>query len=485
MTPSGQTEPSGPLDDDPRARFLTLFSAVLFPMFLAAVDQTVLALATPEIGREFGDVQAVSWLAVGYLLASVIMVPLYGRLADRFGRRRLLIVAVGVFCAGSLACALAPTIGALIAARALQGAGGAGLMSLSQALVGEILQARERARYQGYFATLFATASLVGPLLGGFVVEHAHWRWLFVMNLPLCALAGWRLARLPASPIELDRSGRIDVRGGLMFALCAASTLWLISRHGGVTQLHGWALVAVPLAVLALWLLYWRVERGVDKPYLPLELLRIPVMRQAAGATAAYASASFALIFYLPIYTQTVFRSDAAEAGLLLLPITGGNIVGATLSGRIAAATGRTRELPLAGLLLASACLLVLAFAPPSRLLVALMGAGLGIGLGSVMGITQIITQIRAGPQRLGAAAAVISLSRNFGAALGAAGFGAIALGAARLSGGAAEPAGDPSAFNTAFVVAAIVCAAGAWSSWRLPRDRLPPSVAGGRPAGG
>lgn len=459
-----------------------LFSAVLLPMFLAAVDQTVLALATPEIGHEFGDVQAVSWLAVGYLLASVIMVPLYGRLADRFGRRRLLGVAVAVFAAGSTACALAPDIGTLIAARALQGAGGAGLMSLSQALVGEILQARERARYQGYFATLFASASLVGPMLGGFIVEHAHWRWLFVMNLPLCALAGWRLARLPASSIELDRSGRVDVRGGLLFAVCAASTLWLISRHGGVSVLHGASAWAVVALVASLWWLYWRIERGVDKPYLPLELLRLPVMRHAAAATAAYASASFALIFYLPIYTRTVFGSDAGEAGLLLLPVTGGNIIGSTLAGRIAAHTGRTRELPLWGLLLSSACLIALALAPASRTLVVVTGAGLGIGLGSVMGITQIITQIRAGPQRLGAAAAVISLSRNLGAALGAAGFGAIALGAARLEGHARGTVADAGPFNTAFLVAATVCALGAWASALLPRDRLPSASEPRRP---
>jgi MFS family permease len=461
-------------ETDTRRRFLALFSAVMLPMFLAAVDQTVLALATPAIADEFGDRDGTSWLAVGYLLASVSMVPLYGRLADRHGRRRLLGVALGVFALGSLATLLAPTLPALVAARALQGAGGAGLMSLSHALIGEVLAPRERARYQAYFAILFASASLVGPVLGGVVVQLGDWRWLFAVNLPLCAFAGWRLARLQHTPPPLDRSGRVDARGGLLFVSAAGLSLWLISRPGGTTLLSpGGALVVGALAI-ALWVLLWRVGRDTPKPYLPLELLRLPVMRHAAAATLAYAAASFALVFYLPAYARWVLGSTATEAGLLLVPFTGGSIVGAALAGRIVLVSGRTREPPLAGLLLGALCLGALGLFPPSRTLVLVLGFAAGAGLGMVMSVTQIISQVTAGPARLGAAAAVISLSRNLGAATGAAAFGAIAFGGAGVAAAASGGIGqEAEGFARAFLAAGGICLAGAWSASRLPGDRL------------
>lgn len=478
MAATPELNPSETADhNNERGRFLALFSAVMLPMFLAAVDQTILAVATPQIGREFSDMNGISWLAVAYLLASVVMVPLYGRLADRFGRRRLLAVALGVFSGGSLACTLAPSLDMLIAARALQGAGGAGLMSLSHALIGEILRPRERARYQGYFAVVFATASLVGPLLGGIVVQMGNWRWLFAFNLPLCLFAGWRLARLPTVVAVLDPTGRVDVKGGLLFAAAAALSLWLISRSGGVTMLSGWGIWAVPAIAGLLWLALWWVEKPLARPYLPLELLRLPVMRYSALATGAYAAAMFSLVFYLPAYVQLAFASSPAQSGMLLVPLTGGTIVGSTLAGRIVLRSGRTRELPLTGLLLAGLSLALLSVMPPSRPLVLVLGFSTGLGFGMVMSITQIISQIAAGPARLGSAAAVISLSRNMGAAVGAAAFGAIAFGFQGSIGGLMRgpaAATATSGYHAAFMVAAAVCGLGAWAAYRLPRDRLP-----------
>jgi MFS family permease len=470
-------------ETDTRRRFLALFSAVMLPMFLAAVDQTVLALAVPAIAAEFDDRDATSWLAVGYLLASVSMVPLYGRLADRHGRRRLLGVALGVFAAGSLATLLAPTMPALIAARALQGAGGAGLMSLSHALIGEVLAPRERARYQAYFAVLFASASLVGPVLGGVVVQLGDWRWLFAANLPLCAFAGWRLARLRHVPPPLDRSGRVDVRGGLLFIAAAGGSLWMISRPGGTTLLDATGVVVGVALIALLWTLLWRSGRQRAQPYLPFELLSLPVMRRAAFATLAYAAASYALVFYLPAYAIWVLGSSATEAGVLLVPLTGGTIVGAALAGRVVLVTGRTREPPLAGLVVSAVCLAALGLLPPSRSLVLVLGFVAGTGLGMVMSVTQIISQVTAGPTRLGAAAAVISLSRNLGAATGAAAFGAIAFGLSS-GGGASTPGGAAEAegFARAFLAAAGICVAGAWAASGLPAERLAPERASAAP---
>ena len=382
--------------------------------------------------------------------------------------------ALGVFAAGSLATLLAPTMPTLIAARALQGAGGAGLMSLSHALIGEVLAPRDRARYQAYFAILFASASLVGPVLGGVVVQLGDWRWLFAANLPLCAFAGWRLARLRHTPPPLDRGGRIDVRGGLLFIAAAGGSLWMISRPGGTTLLDPVGVSVGAALIAGLWVLLWRTGRRRAQPYLPLELLSLPVMRRAAFATLAYAAASYALVFYLPAYAIWVLGSSSTEAGMLLVPFTGGSIVGAALAGRVVLLTGRTREPPLAGLAISAVCLAALGLLPPSREMVLVLGFVAGIGLGMVMSVTQIISQVTAGPSRLGAAAAVISLSRNLGAATGAAAFGAIAFGLASAR-DAVGAAGTPEAagFAQAFLAAAGVCVAGAWAAFGLPGERL------------
>src|SRR5438093_425640 len=168
-------------------------------MFMAAVDQTLLAAATPAIAATLGGLRDTSWIMVGYLLASATIVPVYGRLGDVRGRREVLLVALGVFMLGSLACGSAQSLPQLVAARVLQGLGGGGLMVLSQALIGELVPPRERPRFQGYFATVFMASSIGGPVIGGIVVSHASWRWLFLANLPLGAFAAWRIAKLPRS----------------------------------------------------------------------------------------------------------------------------------------------------------------------------------------------------------------------------------------------------------------------------------------------
>jgi MFS family permease len=180
-------------------QFMQIFTAVMLPMFVAAVDQTLLATATPAIAADLGGLRDTTWIALAYLMASTVMVPLYGRLGDRSGRRRILLIAVGVFALGSAACGAAQSMLQLVLARALQGLGGGGLMVMSQAMIGELVPPRERPRFQGYFAANFTLASLAGPVVGGYVVSHTSWRWLFLVNLPLALLAAWRIRRLPRS----------------------------------------------------------------------------------------------------------------------------------------------------------------------------------------------------------------------------------------------------------------------------------------------
>ncbi|MES2562439.1 MAG: MFS transporter, partial [Pseudomonadota bacterium] len=213
-----------------RAQFLNIFVAVLLPMFMAAIDQTLLATATPAIAGSLGGLRDSSWIAVAYLLAAATIVPVYGRLGDRRGKRNMLLIALGVFVTGSIACSAAQTMPQLIAARVLQGLGGGGLMMLSHALIGELVPPVQRVRYQGYFALMFSTAAISGPIIGGVVVSYVSWRWLFIANVPLAAFAAWRLCRLPAGERHAPPEGAPDIAGVVLFALAALSTLyWLTS----------------------------------------------------------------------------------------------------------------------------------------------------------------------------------------------------------------------------------------------------------------
>ena len=462
-----------------RARFRKLFFAVMLPMFLAAVDQTLLATATPVISRELGGLRETSWLAVAYLLASVVMVPLYGRFGDRFGRRKVLGVAILVFATGSLACGLAPTLFALIAARVLQGLGGGGLMTLSQALIGEVVAPRERARNQTYFAIIFTLASVGGPVIGGLVVHHASWRWLFLINLPLCALAFWRLRALGSDDRMYPATGKPDAAGIALFALLMATGLiWLSSSGnrfawGSVTSL---ALVAATLVLGAALVV---VERRAERPFLPVELLRLPAVRYAVLTVLGFASAMFAMVFYLPVYLQLALHSNPAESGLLLLPLTAGIVSGAALTGRIIVRTGRPTAIPSFSLLLAAVSLCGLALLPTTKPLLIALEVTTGIGLGGVMSVMQIVTQTAAGPARLGAAAATVSLARTLGSSLGASAFGALIyglIGAAPVLTGAPSAAAEASvrsAFEFAFLAAAILCVAASWAASRVPALRF------------
>ncbi len=471
-----------------RRRFLEVFAAVMLPMFLAAVDQTIVATATPAIGHELGHLAEMSWLAVSYLLAAVAVVPLYGQAGDHFGRKRALAVAVLTFTLGSLACGLAPSFETLIAARVLQGLGGGGLMSLSQALIGEVLPPQHRARFQGWFAIVFVSASLLGPVIGAAVVAQASWRWLFLANLPFAAFALWRLARLPASGTPRPWQGGYDAAGTLLFGAAVVGTLLLLSEAGA-----GWSRTTslmVAAALVPSWLLLAAVERRVARrghtPFLPMDLLALPAIRHAAGTVAGFAAVMFASIFYLPVYLHLALGGSLSESALLLLPLTGGMVVGAGLTGRAMVHTGRTREFPVGGLALAAAALAAMSLLPPTHGTVTLLSALTGLGLGSVMSVMQVVTQIVAGPARLGAAAATVSLARSLGASAGAAGFGALVFGG-HVNPDLAALRGDPAAlqaaldaFHRAFGVAALLAALTALLATRLPPLRLDAAEPGG-----
>lgn len=472
--------PARPAAPD-RRQFLTLFTAVMLPMFLAAVDQTLLATATPHIAAELGGLAGTAWIAVAYLLAATVMAPVYGRLGDRLGRRRVLLGALAVFALGSLACALASGMTWLVLGRALQGMGGGGLMVLSQAMIGEIVVPRHRPRYQGWFAIVFTSSSVGGPVLGGLVVNHASWRWLFLANLPLCLLAAWRVARLPRSGATVPpHTAPLDLAGLLLFAPTACCLLLWFSFVGHRFALLSLASVLLAAGVLGGGLLLAWHQRRHPAAFLPLDIVRLPGAGWVCASVLVFAGTLFALVFLLPIYLQAAQGASAAQAGLQLLPLTGGLVVGGVINGRLTARSGRVGVTPPYGMAAAALALGALALAPPSVAGFTLAAGCCGLGLGMVMPNAQLAIQVLAGRTRLGAAAALISLTRSLGAALGTAAFGGLLFvllgqhgGGAGLSLQGRAPAQVEHAFHLAFGALAVFVALGAWVASRVPVTRL------------
>ena len=450
-------------------------------MFMAAVDQTLLATATPAIAATLGGLRDTSWIAVGYLLASATIVPVYGRLGDLRGRREMLLVALTIFTVGSLACGVAQSLPQLVAARVVQGLGGGGLMVLSQALIGELVPPRERPRFQGYFATVFMASSIGGPVLGGIVVSHVSWRWLFFANLPFALFAAWRLTRLPRSEVQRPQDARTDLLGHILFAVGAVSALfWFTSVGHRFPFLSVWSLALAAAAVASLGALVWHEQRHVS-PFLPVDLLRERTIGLAALVVLLFASCLFAVVFFLPIYLQLGHRVSAAYAGFLLVPVTGGMVTAAVTSAQVLRRTGRPRWIPVAGLSCSALALFLLAVAPSNMAVVVGLAFLCGLGFGCVMPTIQVTIQTVAGRERLGVVTALNGLARSTGGAIGAALFGAVVFAlipgvdrsALLQSASEADVAAILQAFHRAFLLASLVAAAAAFIASRMPDRAL------------
>jgi EmrB/QacA subfamily drug resistance transporter len=402
--------------------FLTVFPSIMLPMFLAVVDQTIVATALPAIAAGTGEVERASWVVVSYLIAATIAAPIYGRLGDAFGRRRMMFVALIVFIAASVLCAIAPTIGLLTGARLLQGLGGGGLMTLSQALIGETIPPRERARYQGYIAAVAVSANTFGPIAGGFLTEHFGWQSIFLINVPIGFVAFLLTARLPVH--KVDRlSWQPDPGGFLFFVIFVAMTLLALEQvqRADVGNLPT-AAGLLGVGVVALLLLV-RHENRVTSPVIPLGLLRMPAIWHSDAMAACHGAALVSLITFLPVFLQVVRGASPSETGLLLALLTIGIGAGSLITGRLVSLTGRTTVYPVAGLALLTGNLVTLALGVSSLSVTvfAILLLCTGLFMGTVMGVVQVTVQSAAGSLRLGEAAASVQFSRSIGAAFGTA----------------------------------------------------------------
>jgi EmrB/QacA subfamily drug resistance transporter len=419
--PDQSKSPAGPAAAKYPA-FLTVFPSIMLPMFLAVVDQTIIATALPAIAASTGQFERASWIVVAYLIAATIAAPIYGRLGDSFGRRRLMFVALAVFIVASLLCAACRTVELLTLARVLQGLGGGGLMTLSQALIGEAIPPRERARYQGYLAAVAVCANTFGPVAGGYLTEQFGWQSIFLVNLPIGLGAVALTWRLPNPKIE-RLAWRADPGGLILFTVFVATTLLSLEQvqHVNFEAIPlGGGLLAAGLLALVLLI---RHENRAPSPLIPLGLLRQPAIWHSDALAACHGAALVSLITFLPVYLQVVRGASPSEAGFLLVPLTIGIGTGSLLTGRMVNKTGMTTIYPIVGLALVTANFVALAFWAHALGTPAMAGLLLcnGLFMGTVMGVVQVTVQSAAGPVRLGEAAASVQFSRSIGAAFGTA----------------------------------------------------------------
>jgi EmrB/QacA subfamily drug resistance transporter len=467
--PALAATPAQPLD---HAAVRSIVLGVLLAMFLAALDQTIVATALPTIGRELGDLEHLPWVVTAYLLTSTTVTPLYGKLSDIHGRRKTLLLSIGLFVLGSLACAAAPSMLALVLARGLQGLGGGGLISLAQTVIADVVAPRERARYQGHIASVFVASSVGGPVLGGFFADHLHWSLIFWVNLPLGLAAVWMtrnaLRRLPRH----ERPHRLDVLGAFLITLATVAFMLALS-WGGTRYPWGSApVLALLLGSAATGVLFAARLLTAAEPLLPLSILRNPVVGRGTAAAFFTMGGLIGLTIYVPMYFETVQGLTPSLSGLALIPLMGGVVTGATASGRLMTRARRYKRVPLVGIAVATAGLALLAARPaglPLSVVELVLGA-VGVGIGTLLPVTTVAVQNAVAMHELGTATGMMNFFRSLGGAIAVAAFGAIVLAGVGVEGvgpeGLAEVARRQGldlalTFRWAFTAAALGLAAG------------------------
>ncbi|ODT17121.1 MAG: MFS transporter [Kaistia sp. SCN 65-12] len=472
MDASASARPGPPPLDHATVRSIII--GVMLAMFLAALDQTIIATALPTIGRELGDLQNIAWVVTAYLLSSTAVTPLYGKLSDIHGRRTVMLIAIVIFIIGSIACAMAPTMTALILARFLQGLGGGGLISLANTIVGDAISPKERAKYMGYFGAVFALSSVAGPVLGGVLSEAFHWSVIFWINIPLGLVAFLMtfnaLKKLPQN----NRPHRLDVIGALLLVIASVLLLLAIS-WGGVS--YPWLspeILGLVAGSAVAWALFTLRVLTAPEPFLPVGVLRDQVVATATLAGFFGIGTMVGLSIYMPLFFQSVKHLSAAESGFALIPLSIGTVFGAQFSGRVMARVTHYKRSPVVGLIVAIVLTGVLAaFAGDLDMITIQILLGvIGAGLGTLFPVTLVVAQNAVALHHLGTATAAVNFMRSLGSAILVAAFGAILLaGLGTISDGAgtsveakiasaAESGVSLAGAFTGVFIAAAICAA-------------------------
>jgi EmrB/QacA subfamily drug resistance transporter len=427
---------SGPVTAPAAARMTAaelrpMLAGLMVAMFLAALEQTIVAIALPTIGRQFNDMSNLSWVVTAYLISATAVAPVFGTLSDIFGRRIMIIVALGIFIAGSVLCALAPSMLMLILARFLQGVGGGGIIPVVQTIIADAISPKERGEYQAYFSSVWLAAGLSGPLLGGVITDYLHWSWIFWINLPLTAIALIiLLPRIHLLPVN-HRRRKVDWLGGGLL-MTSAIVILMVLTWGGVR--HAWSspvivgMICAAVAVLAAFV--WHAERAAE-PFLPLRLLSGSVVPYAVLAGGLTVGCLLGLTVYLPMFYEVVYQLSPSEAGLALLPLVALSVPGSWVAGRVMLRRQRYLWVSVVGSAIAGACFAALALADRMPLWLFLLVLSVGsLGVGPMFSTTMASMQNAVVRTQIGTATGAMNYSRSLMASFTVAGFTAILMAA-------------------------------------------------------
>lgn len=433
MSATTSAAPSAPAQDSSpggysHRQILAIMSGLILGMLLAALDQTIVSTALTRISEDFGRQDLYSWVVTAYLLTSTVTTPLYGKISDLYGRKRIFQFSIVVFLIGSALSGLAQSMYQLIAFRAVQGLGAGGLMSLAMSIVGDVIPPRERGRYQGYFGAVFGASSVAGPVIGGLLVQHASWRWVFYVNLPIGAIALVVINRV----LKMDhvrRDAKVDWLGALLLSLGVSGVLVAVSNYGNESRMSAasWTFGLAGLALVAAFI-WW--ETRVAEPLLPLRLFRNDVFRVTTSLSLITGAVMFGAIIFLPQYMQLVRGVSPTMSGLRLLPMLAGILLTSIGSGQLISRGSGYKKFVVGGtaLLVLGTALLTQIHVTTSFWAISGIIFVVGFGLGCFMQTTVVATQNAVDIRELGVATSAVTFFRTLGGAIGANVLGAVLL---------------------------------------------------------
>ncbi len=408
-------------------RILVILFALMLGMFLAALDQTIVATALPTIAGDLHGLNHLSWVVTAYLITSTISLPLWGKFGDLYGRKNFFQLAIIVFLVGSMLSGLSQSMIELIICRAIQGIGAGGLMVGSQAIIGDVIPPRQRGRYMGYFGAVFGLSSILGPLAGGWFTQHVSWRWIFYINVPIGIVALITIAIVLHIPTQKVRH-KIDWWGTSLLSAGVVGLI-LMTTWGGVTYAWG-SITILGLAIVSaiLLIIFCFVEAKATEPIIPLNLFRNRTFNAASAVGFVIGFTMFGSIVYLPLYLQIVHGASPTLSGLELLPMVGGMLISFVLSGQLVTRTGRYKIFPIVGSAVLAVGLTLLAQlgAHTSFIYAAIGMFVVGLGMGLVMQVLVVAVQNSVPHAQLGTATATATFFRTIGGAFGVAVLGAV-----------------------------------------------------------